>query len=162
MWPLATAVDALTTTNTSRRAELLSLLPLMAAGNGLVHESVHVNQTTRFSRPEFGWANAMTVVMLEQLLGVDCDAEAEQQRLAAIAQREAEELSEPPPNGGPDLPQYYEQLESGIIHVVAKEDVEASTEDGSGSQQDLDAASLTILQQQQMLAKALGLEDQQQ
>jgi meiotically up-regulated gene 157 (Mug157) protein len=55
VWPLATAVDALTSANATRQAELLSMLPRMAAGNGLVHESVHVSDTAQFSRPEFGW-----------------------------------------------------------------------------------------------------------
>jgi hypothetical protein len=57
------------------------------------------------------------VVVLEQLLGVDCDAEAERQRLQGIAEREAAEPQQPP-NGGADIAQYYEQLEAGIIHVT--------------------------------------------
>jgi hypothetical protein len=39
----------------ARQAALLALLPKMAASNGLVHESVHVDSVASFSRPEFGW-----------------------------------------------------------------------------------------------------------
>lgn len=57
VWPLATAVEALTAPrhNASRQASLLAALLKMAAGNGLLHESVHVDNTQQFSRAEFGW-----------------------------------------------------------------------------------------------------------
>jgi hypothetical protein len=163
VWPLATAVDALTTADAGRQAELLGLLLKMAASNGLMHESVHVDETSHFSRPEFGWANAMTVVMLEQLLGVDCDVEAEKHRLGAIAEREAGDEGQPP-NGGGDLPQYYEQLEAGITHVVPKY-AEGSGNDvlggaADGSEQQVPGGIVAALQmqlQQQLLARVLGL-----
>jgi meiotically up-regulated gene 157 (Mug157) protein len=117
VWPLATAVDALTTTNMTRQLELLAMLLKMAEGNGLVHESVHVDRPGSFSRAEFGWANAMTVVMVEQLLGVDCDAEAEEFRLRSIAERESKERTVLP-NHDVDGPKYYEQLEAGIQHAA--------------------------------------------
>jgi meiotically up-regulated gene 157 (Mug157) protein len=115
VWPLATAVEALTTDDAVQQAELLKMMLKMAYGNGLMHESVHVDQLSSFTRPEFGWANAMLVVV-ENLLGVDCDAEAEVHRLAEISKRE---LKEPrmPANKGTDTPQYYEQLEANIMHA---------------------------------------------
>jgi meiotically up-regulated gene 157 (Mug157) protein len=116
VWPLATAVEALTADSQAKQLELLKMLLKMAKGNGLVHESVHVDTPSQFSRPEFGWANAMMVVAVEQLLGVDCDVEAEAHRLQAIEQREAKQ-QHAAPNGGRDLPTYYEQLEAGIVHV---------------------------------------------
>lgn len=115
VWPLATAVEALTTTSQTQQIELLKMLLKMAQGNGLVHESVHVSNTGQFTRPEFGWANAMFVVAVEQLLGIDCDAEAEVHRLATIKQREAAG-PRTAANGGRDIPSYYEQLEAGIVH----------------------------------------------
>lgn len=157
VWPLATAVDALTTANTTRQLELLGLLMKMSAGNGLVHESVHVDLTARFSRPEFGWANAMTVVMLEQLLGIDCDVEAERFRLRSIAEREAREPATMP-NGDADAPKYYEQLEAGIVHVTAKGPDEETQLDG-GWEQQLEGQIDRQLQLQ-MLQKALGLDEQ--
>jgi meiotically up-regulated gene 157 (Mug157) protein len=64
VWPLATAVEALTAEGegtVARRAELMRDLLKMASGNGLAHESVNVDNLGASSRPEFGWANAMTV-----------------------------------------------------------------------------------------------------
>jgi uncharacterized protein len=66
VWPLATAVEALTTaeddnSSVARQADLLRDLLNMASGNGLAHESVHVDRLDSITRPEFGWANAMTV-----------------------------------------------------------------------------------------------------
>lgn len=65
VWPLATAVEALTTTKgdggAARQVELLHDLLQMATGNGLAHESVNVNDVEATTRQEFGWANAMTV-----------------------------------------------------------------------------------------------------
>jgi hypothetical protein len=90
-------------------------LLLMAKGNGLVHESVEVNNPGAYTRPEFGWANAMAAVAIEQLLGEDCDAAAEQLRLAQVEEREKAERGQVP-NGGPDLTSYYELLEAHIQH----------------------------------------------
>ena len=158
VWPLATAVDALTTTNTSRHLELLHLLPKMAAGNGLVHESVHVDWIGRFSRPEFGWANAMSVVMLEQLLGVDCDLEAEKFRLSSIAEREAKEPGTLP-NNDLDAPKYYEQLEAGIIHVSTNG---AEGDEHPASWQDLIQDQMQQQAEQELLQKVMALSKQQQ
>lgn len=36
------------------------------------------------TRPWFGWANALLVTLVEQLLGLDCEAAAEAQRLEAV------------------------------------------------------------------------------
>lgn len=157
VWPLATAVDAITTKNTTRQVELLAMLIKMAAGNGLVHESVHVDSTTRFSRAEFGWANAMTVVMLEQLLGVDCDLEAERFRLTSISDREKQEMGFPP-NGGADIPQYYEQLEAGIVHVGTNGGAESEdlSLQAPNWQQLLDDQA-----QQELLQKVLGMSAEQ-
>ncbi len=52
------------------------LLKMALGPRGLPHESVNVNDPSRSTREEFGWANAMVVVAVERLLpGVDCDAE---------------------------------------------------------------------------------------
>lgn len=48
MWPLAHAVEALTTRDTKNQARLFQELLLMAEGNGLVHESVHVDSPHMF------------------------------------------------------------------------------------------------------------------
>ncbi|GAX78463.1 hypothetical protein CEUSTIGMA_g5902.t1 [Chlamydomonas eustigma] len=116
VWPLATAVEALTTNSTAKQSELLKMILEMASGNGLVHESVNVDTPQHFTRAEFGWANAMAVVAVEQLLGVDCDEEAERHRLKVIMEYESKEPGRVP-NGGQDSHQYYSQLEASIPHV---------------------------------------------
>eukprot|EP00775_Hariotina_reticulata_P013068 gene13068-13195_t len=120
VWPLATSVEALTSQSPQDQVELLKMLLKMAHGNGLVHESVHVDNIGQFTRPEFGWANAMFVVAVESLLGIDCDEEAEKHRLEEIEQRETRQTQRAA-NGGNDIPQYYEQLEAGIIHRLQSE-----------------------------------------
>jgi meiotically up-regulated gene 157 (Mug157) protein len=117
VWPLAAAVEALTTDDAPRQAALLRSMLLMNSGNGLMHESVHVDSPQLFSRAEFGWANAMLVVAVERLLGVDCDAAAEAQRLRDVKAREAGDRRVPA-NRGADLPEYYALLEAGIKHEV--------------------------------------------
>jgi hypothetical protein len=87
----------------------------MAQGNGLVHESVNVDNPGAYTRPEFGWANAMAVVAIEQLLGVDCDEAAEQHRLRQIMQREGPQKFQPA-NHGEDRSYYYEMLEATVQH----------------------------------------------
>ena len=70
VWPLATAVEALTAEGDDaipQQADLLLDLLKMASGNGLAHESVHVKNVELNTRPEFGWANAMTVSALSNL-----------------------------------------------------------------------------------------------
>ena len=116
VWPLATVIEALTTNNVTRQLQLLRYLLPMASVNGLMHESVHVDAPERFSRAEFGWANALTVVAVEQLLGIDCDEAAAKHRLNSIKEREDKEPGAMP-NKGPDDPLYYELLESSIAHV---------------------------------------------
>lgn len=89
---------------------------LTATGNGLMHESVNVDNPSQFSRAEFGWANAMLVVAVEQLLGADCDDAAEEHRLAEVTVREDREPRKPA-NKGPDSPLYYETLEANVQYV---------------------------------------------
>lgn len=119
VWPLATIVDALTSDSPNEQAKALQMVLKMAHGNGLVHESVHVDNINMFTRPEFGWANAMLVVAVEHLLGIDCDVEAEKHRLDKIKQRELVEVKVPP-NKGSDEPSYYERLEATMNHIHGK------------------------------------------
>jgi meiotically up-regulated gene 157 (Mug157) protein len=116
VWPLATAIEACTTTDVGRQALLLRHLTQMANANGFMHESVHVDDPDKFSRAEFGWANAMLVVAVERLLGVDCDRAAESYRLQVISERESKE-PHTMPNKGRDMPLYYETLEAAVQHV---------------------------------------------
>lgn len=112
VWPLALAVQALTTWNPEERAELLRMMLKSQCGNGLMHESVRVNNLMQCTREIFEWANAMLVVLVESALDVDCDLSAENYRMEQIKMRESEDQSQRPRNGGADLPSYYESLES--------------------------------------------------
>lgn len=59
IWPIALCVEALTTRDAAEKQRILSLLIEADAGTGLMHESFHVDDPTRFTRPWFSWANAM-------------------------------------------------------------------------------------------------------
>lgn len=99
----------------------MMLLKMAEGPMGLPHESVEVNNPQATTRNEFGWASAMVVVAVEQLLhGVDCDAEAEAFRVREIERREARELKQLV-NGGKDRAWYYNQLEADVIHVGQKQ-----------------------------------------
>lgn len=84
MWPLALAVEALTSSDPKEQARILRALLKLQCGNGLMHESVNKDDLSRCTRPIFEWANAMLVTLVEGLLGWHCEEAAEQQRLAAI------------------------------------------------------------------------------
>ncbi|RAG81084.1 metal-independent alpha-mannosidase [Streptacidiphilus pinicola] len=57
VWPLAIATAGLTG-GAQEAVAALETLARTTAGTGLMHESFHVNDPGRFTRPWFGWANA--------------------------------------------------------------------------------------------------------
>ena len=59
VWPIALAVQGLTSTSAEERQQLLELLRDTTGGTGLMHESFHVDDPAVFSREWFSWANAM-------------------------------------------------------------------------------------------------------
>jgi len=87
-WALGTLSEALTAMTAEDRAEKLRLLLKLQCGDGLMHESIHVDHLNRCTRKWFEWANALSVVAIEHLVGIDCDAAAEVFHRAAIAHRE--------------------------------------------------------------------------
>jgi meiotically up-regulated gene 157 (Mug157) protein len=117
VWPLAIATRALTSDNNATEiAEALRMLLKTAVGNGLIHESVDVSQPSAYTRPEFGWANAMFVVAVEQMLATDCEPFAQRFHLETIEAREKQQPGGVP-NQGPDLTAYYERIEHHIMHA---------------------------------------------
>lgn len=83
VWLLAHMVQLLTATGGQeprRQAGLLRELLAMQCGNGLMHERAHVAGGSRCTREHFEWANALLVVVVEQLLGSDCEAPAQAAR----------------------------------------------------------------------------------
>lgn len=103
-WPLAVAVAALTSPSAVQRAASLRTMLTLQCGNGLMHESVHVDDLESCTRPVFEWANAMLVTLVERTLGTTCDDAAEAARLGQIAKREGKDSYGWPENGGPDDP----------------------------------------------------------
>ncbi|WP_406053373.1 glycoside hydrolase family 125 protein [Kribbella sp. NBC_00889] len=59
VWPIALAVQGLTSTSTEERQRLLELLRDTTGGTGQMHESFHVEDPANFTREWFSWANAM-------------------------------------------------------------------------------------------------------
>jgi hypothetical protein len=114
VWPLALAIQALTSDSAAERARVLSTMLKLQCGNGLMHESVSVDNPAACTRPIFEWANAMLVTLVEATMGADCDPEAEAYRLHQVARREAVDASVRPRNGDADDPRYYESLESYV------------------------------------------------
>ncbi|TCC63051.1 glycoside hydrolase family 125 protein [Kribbella pittospori] len=59
VWPIALAVQGLTSTSAEERQRLLELLRDTTGGTGQMHESFHVEDPANFTREWFSWANAM-------------------------------------------------------------------------------------------------------
>lgn len=59
IWPIALAIQGLTTTDRSEKARILDLLVACDGGTGVMHESFHVDDPTQYSREWFSWANMM-------------------------------------------------------------------------------------------------------
>lgn len=114
VWPMAVAMEALTTEDPHERVRLIRSLLKMQCGNGLMHESVNVDNLNHCTRPIFEWANALAVVVAEAALGIDCESEAEKFRLKEIADREVNDQGTKPANGGADLPLYYQGVEAAV------------------------------------------------
>lgn len=59
VWPIALAVQGLTSTSRDEQLDLLRLLRDTTAGTGQMHEGFDVDDPTAYTRPWFSWANAM-------------------------------------------------------------------------------------------------------
>ncbi|MEV0798454.1 glycoside hydrolase family 125 protein [Kribbella sp. NPDC050281] len=59
VWPIALAVQGLTSASAEERQRLLELLRDTTGGTGQMHESFHVEDPANFTREWFSWANAM-------------------------------------------------------------------------------------------------------
>lgn len=58
-WPMATIVQALTSTDPDEIKSCLTLLKQTHAGTHFIHESVHVDDPHKFTRHWFSWANSL-------------------------------------------------------------------------------------------------------
>lgn len=64
VWPIALAVQALTSTDRREQRALMRTLVATDGGTGLMHESFDVDDPSVFTRPWFSWANSMFCELL--------------------------------------------------------------------------------------------------
>ena len=57
VWPIAVAIEAMTSTDPADRRVAVELLENTDAATGYMHESVHVDDPSRYSREWFSWAD---------------------------------------------------------------------------------------------------------
>ncbi len=59
VWPMSLIMQYLTASGNSEKDRIVQALALSNAGDGALHESFDVNDPRRFTRPKFGWVNAL-------------------------------------------------------------------------------------------------------
>jgi len=59
IWPLGITMRALTSTDDTEIAHCLRMLKETHGGTGFMHESFHQDDSTRFTREWFAWANTL-------------------------------------------------------------------------------------------------------
>lgn len=59
VWPLALVMEGLTATTPAEKQEVLNEVLASDPGDHLLHESFDPNDPERFTRPDFGWPNAL-------------------------------------------------------------------------------------------------------
>ncbi len=69
VWPIALAVQALTSPDRAERLDLVRTLAATDAGTGFMHESFDVDDPADYTRPWFSWANSMFCELLLTLAG---------------------------------------------------------------------------------------------
>lgn len=70
IWPIALAVEGLTSEDPAERRRLLETLLSTDAGTGVMHESFHKDDPATFTRPWFSWANAMFCEFVLDMVGL--------------------------------------------------------------------------------------------
>ena len=59
VWPMSLIVQYRTAQGNIERGRIVRELALSSAGDGALHESFNVNDPRRYTRPKFGWVNAL-------------------------------------------------------------------------------------------------------
>ncbi|GGX92497.1 hypothetical protein GCM10010358_53050 [Streptomyces minutiscleroticus] len=70
IWPIALAVQGLTSNDAAERLGVLRTLTDTDAGTGAMHESFHKDDPHRFTRPWFSWADAMYAELALDVAGL--------------------------------------------------------------------------------------------
>ena len=64
VWPIALAMEGLTTSDKNEKERILNLLVDCDGGTNLMHEGFHVDDPTKYTREWFSWANMMFCELL--------------------------------------------------------------------------------------------------
>lgn len=59
VWPIAMAMEGMTTTNKAEKKRILDQLVATDAGTNMMHEGFHVDDPNKYTREWFSWANMM-------------------------------------------------------------------------------------------------------
>jgi meiotically up-regulated gene 157 (Mug157) protein len=70
IWPIALAVEGLTSTDADDKRRILETLLDGDAGTSVMHESFHVDDPSVYTRPWFSWANAMFCELVLDIAGL--------------------------------------------------------------------------------------------
>jgi meiotically up-regulated gene 157 (Mug157) protein len=70
IWPIALAVEGLTSTDADDKRRILETLLDSDAGTSVMHESFHVDDPSVYTRPWFSWANAMFCELVLDIAGL--------------------------------------------------------------------------------------------
>jgi uncharacterized protein len=70
IWPIALAIEGLTSIDQLDKRRILNTLVDTDAGTSLMHESFHKDDPTSFTRPWFSWANAMFCELVLDVAGL--------------------------------------------------------------------------------------------
>ena len=70
VWHIALAVEGLTSAVREEKLELIRLMAHSDAGTKLMHEGVHADDPSRYTRPWFSWANSMYCELVMDYCGL--------------------------------------------------------------------------------------------
>lgn len=71
IWPIALAVQGMTSGKREEQEALLELLEQTDAGTGFMHEAFHTDDPAMYTRPWFSWANMMFCELLLMHCGIE-------------------------------------------------------------------------------------------
>lgn len=73
VWPISLMMEGLTETDAARVNEIVKILASTTDGTGYMHESVHADDASDYSRPWFAWANSLfSYFLIRQADKIDC------------------------------------------------------------------------------------------
>ena len=73
VWPIAIAMAALTSNDPKEQLKALELLESTDAGTGQMHESFHVDDSSKFTRNWFSWADMTYVDLVLESINYTCN-----------------------------------------------------------------------------------------